>query len=142
MSVEQTTAPPQGTTDDAVAVVRAGYAGFNAADLEALTRVFAEGCSWHTPGRSPMAGDRAGRDAVFAHFGRYVGDTDGTFRAVLQTVGEAEDGRVIAIHHNTARRAGRRLEVDCCLVFEVARGRIVSGREHFFDLHAWDEFWS
>jgi len=24
----------------------------------------------------------------------------------------------------------------------VRDGRIVSGREHFFDLHAWDDFWA
>jgi hypothetical protein len=30
----------------------------------------------------------------------------------------------------------------CCLVFEIRSGRVVSGREHFFDLYAWDAFWS
>jgi hypothetical protein len=39
-----------------------------------------------------------GREAAFAQFGRYGGDTGGTFQAEL--------------------------------------------REHFYDLHAWDEFWS
>jgi hypothetical protein len=24
----------------------------------------------------------------------------------------------------------------------VVDGRIVDGREHFYDLHAWDEFWA
>jgi ketosteroid isomerase-like protein len=33
------------------------------------------------------------------------------------------------------------LDVDCCLVLEVKDGRITDGREHFYDLHAWDEFW-
>jgi ketosteroid isomerase-like protein len=37
---------------------------------------------------------------------------------------------------------GRRLDVDCCIEFEVRDGRIVSGREYFFDLHAWDAFWA
>jgi hypothetical protein len=30
----------------------------------------------------------------------------------------------------------------CCITFEVRDGRIVSGKEHFFDLHNWDDFWS
>ena len=38
-------------------IVRRGYEAFNAADIEALTRLFAENASWHTPGRSPIAGD-------------------------------------------------------------------------------------
>ena len=54
----------------------------------------------------------------------------------------ASDGRVVGIHHNTAERNGKRLDVDCCIVFEIENGRLVEGREHFSDLYAWDEFWS
>jgi len=32
--------------------------------------------------------------------------------------------------------------VLCCIVFELSDGRLQDGREHFFDLYAWDEFWS
>ena len=39
------------------------------------------------------------------------------------------------------RALGRKLDVNCCIVFEVKDGRIVDGREQFFDLHAWVEFW-
>ena len=34
-----------------------------------------ENITWHTPGRSPIAGDHRGRDAVFTQFGRYGGET-------------------------------------------------------------------
>ena len=51
-------------------------------------------------------------------------------------------GRVIAMHRNTGRRAGKQLDVECCVVFEIEDGRCVDGREYVFDLHAWDEFWS
>ena len=54
----------------------------------------------------------------------------------------ADDGRVIGLHHNSADRNGKRLDTDYCIVFEVVKGRIVSGLEHFFDLANWDEFWS
>jgi ketosteroid isomerase-like protein len=37
---------------------------------------------------------------------------------------------------------GQPLEHDCCIVFEVENGRMLSGREHFFDTDNWDEFWS
>jgi hypothetical protein len=53
-----------------------------------------------------------------------------------------EGGRVIGIHHNVAERNGKQLDVYCCIVFELENGRIVDGREHFYDLHAWDKFWS
>jgi ketosteroid isomerase-like protein len=55
---------------------------------------------------------------------------------------KSDDGRVIGIHHNSAQRNGKRLDTGCCIVFEVKDGRIVDGREHFYDLHNWDQFWS
>ena len=123
-------------------VVRRGYQAFNSADMKTLTELFDEKSSWHTPGRSPAAGDRRGRDAVFSQFGRYGGETGGTFKAALQDVFASDDGRVVAIHHNSAQRSGKRLDVGCCIVFQVKDGRIVSGREHFYDLHNWDDFWA
>lgn len=123
-------------------LVRRGYEAFNEADLATLTEIMDENASWHTPGRSPIAGHYQGRDAVFAQFGRYGGETGGTFKAELKQVFTSPDGRVIGLHHNSAERNGRRLDTDCCIVFEVEDGRLLSGREHFFDLANWDEFWS
>jgi len=127
---------------DNVAIVRRGYRAFNDADLAALIELFDENASWHTPGRSPVAGTAVGRDEVFARFGRYVRETHGTFRADLARVLIDEDGNVIGIHHNVGERNGKTLDVYCCIVFELADGRIVGGREHFYDLNAWDQFWS
>ena len=124
------------------ALVRRGYEAFNTADIEALTELFDENASWHTPGRSPIAGDHVGREAVFAQFGRYGGETGGTFKATLQRVLTDEEGRVIGIHHNTAERNGKKLDVYCCIVFEIKEGRLVDGWEYVEDLYVWDAFWS
>jgi ketosteroid isomerase-like protein len=121
-------------------VVRRGYAAFNAGDIETLTALMPDNASWHTPGRSRIAGDHIGRNAVFAQFGRYGGETNGTFKADLKQVLGSDDGRVVAIHHNSGERNGKRLDSDCCIVFEVRNGQMVSGREHFYDLHNWDAF--
>jgi ketosteroid isomerase-like protein len=122
--------------------VRQGYAAFKTADLATLAELMDENVSWHTPGRSPIAGDYVGRDAVFGQFGRYGGETSGTFKAELKQVFTAGDGTVIGLHHNSAERNGKRLDTDCCLVFEFENGRVIAGREVFLDLHNWDEFWS
>ena len=122
------------------AIVRRGYAALNTGDLKTLTELFGDNVSWHTPGGSPLAGDVVGRDAVFARLGRYVAETGGTFRSDLKRLLTDEDGRVIGIHRNVAERDGKRLDVYCCTVFELENGRIVDGREHFYDLPAWDEF--
>ena len=124
------------------AIVRRGYEAFNSADSATLANLFDRNASWHTPGRSSFAGDRQGRDAVFTQFSRYGGETGGTFRANLLNVLESEDGRVVAVHYNSAERNGKHLDVLCCIVFELENGPILIGREHFYDLYAWDEFWS
>jgi len=130
------------TAEQNADVVRRGYAAFNAADIKTLTELFPENASWHTPRRSRIAGDHIGRDAVFGQFGRYGGETNGTFKADLKQVFGADNGRVVAIHHNSGERNGKRLDSDCCIVFEVKNGHILSGREYFYDLHNWDAFWS
>ncbi len=124
------------------AIVARAYKALNTGDIATLTKLFDQTCLWHTPGRSALAGDRHGRDAVFTQFGRYGGETGGTFRADLLNVLESEDGRVVSVHLSRAERKGRRLDALCCIVFEVEHGRIVIGREHFYDLYAWDAFWS
>jgi ketosteroid isomerase-like protein len=110
--------------------------------METLTEIFDENASWHTPGRSPLAGDSKGREATFAQFGRYVGETGGTFKATLLHLLRSEDGRVVGVHRNTASRNGKQLDVGCCILFEFKDGRVIDGREHCYDLYAWDEFWS
>lgn len=130
-----------GKAEENAEVVRRGYAAFNAGDIRALTEIFHESASWHTPGRSRIAGDYKGREAAFAQFGRYGGETSGTFKATLLHLTRSDDGCVVGVHRNTAERNGQHLDVGCCIVFEVKDGQIVSGREHFYDVYAWDAFW-
>jgi hypothetical protein len=130
------------STEKNAEIVRRGYEAFNAGDMKTLTELFHENASWHMPGRSPIAGDYVGRNAVFAQFGHYGGDTGGTFKAVLKSIATSDDGRVVGIHHNTAKKGGKQLDVDCCIVFEIKDGQIFDGKEYFYDLKALDEFWS
>lgn len=122
--------------------VRRGYQAFNAADMKTLAELFDEKATWHAPGKSPISGDFKGREAILAHFGRLGQETGGTMKAELRHLLADEEGRVIAMHHDSAQRGGKRLAVDCCLVFEMKNGRVVSGKEYVYDLHAADAFWS
>lgn len=123
-------------------IVRRGYEAFNRGDMETLAELIDENATWHSPGRGSIAGDRVGRPAIFEQFGRYGEGTGGTFKADLRHVLADEEGRVVGVHRNTGVRNGKRLDVDCCIVFELRNGRVVSGREHYYDLHAWESFWS
>jgi ketosteroid isomerase-like protein len=132
---------PRNAGENAAIVARA-YEAFNARDVATLTKLFDENSSWHTPGRCSIAGSHMGRDAVLAQFGRYGAETSGTFRANLLNLLESDDGRVVAVHYNCAERNGKHLDVLCCIVLELQNGQIIIGREHFYDLYAWDAFWS
>jgi uncharacterized protein len=123
-------------------LIRRGYEAFNSSDMETLTEIFDESVSWHTPGRSSLAGDHEGREATFAYFGQLGEQTGGTFRAELRFVTADDEGQVVGIHHNSGERNGKQLDVDIALVFELKDGKVVDGREYFHDLYAWDEFWS
>lgn len=130
------------TAEESADVVRRAYHAFNAADIALLTQLFDANSSWDSPGRSSAAGLREGSGAVFAQFGRYGGETDGTFKADLQYLTADADGRVVGVHHNSGKRNGKSLNTMCCITFVVRDGRIMSGKEHFFDLYNWDDFWA
>lgn len=89
--------------------------------------------------RAPGVG-RRGDEAFNA--GGYGGDTGGTCKADLRFVAADDEGRVVGVHHNSAERDGEHLDTGCCIVFKLVNGRIVHGREHFYDQRNWDEFWS
>ena len=127
--------------DENAAIMRRAYEAFNRGDMNTLIDLFDESAVWHLPGRSSMANDYQGRDATLAYFGQIGQETGGTFQAGLQHL-LAEGDRVVGIQRNTAERAGKRLEDDVCLVFQLKDGRVTEGWEHHRDLYAWDEFWS
>jgi uncharacterized protein len=128
--------------EENVAIMRRAYEAFNKGELETLTEIFDEGAVWHLPGRSSMAKDYQGREAILAYFGQLGQETGGTFRAELDDLLADGDDRVVGIHRSTAERDGKQLSVGDCIVFQLKDGRITDGREHFHDLYAWDEFWS
>ncbi|MBL9210533.1 MAG: nuclear transport factor 2 family protein [Opitutaceae bacterium] len=121
-------------------IVRRANHAFNTTDLKTLTALFDPNASWQKPGNSSTAGLRMGQQEVFSQFGRYGGETNGTFKAELKAVCADEAGRVVGVHHNSGQRNGKFLASDYCIAFEVRNGRIVSGREHFFDVANWEAF--
>jgi ketosteroid isomerase-like protein len=124
------------------AIMQRAYDAFNSGDLDTLTEIFDESAVWHLPGRSAMANDYQGSEAILTYFGRLGQETEGTFQAELQTLLSDDDDRVVGIQRSTAERDGKHLDVGNCIVFQLEDGRITDGREHFHDLYAWDEFWS
>jgi uncharacterized protein len=109
--------------------------------MDTLPELFDPGIVWHFPGRSPLASDHRGPDAVLGFFGRTIELTAGTFRAELHDV-VADDRHAVGMHRATGEREGRRLEDREVLVFHIRDGRVVEVWQYIQDQYAYDEFFS
>ena len=121
--------------------VRLCYDAFNEGDMETIRKNFHKDVTWDTPGKSSMAGKKHGLDKVIDYFKKLGKETQGTFKANLEETAISEDGQVVGIHTNTAKRNSKKLHLDCCIVFEFKEGKIYSGKEYPYDVYTWDDFW-
>jgi ketosteroid isomerase-like protein len=122
-------------------LVRRGYDAFARGDTGTLREVFDPGIVWHLPGRSLIAGDYDGVDAVLGLFGRTMELTAGTFRADLHEV-VADDQHTVGLHVGRGERGGRTLEDREVLVCHVRDGKIAEVWQYVEDQYAYDEFFS
>jgi uncharacterized protein len=59
--------------------LRIGIRGVAAGDMETVGSLFADDIAWHQSGNSPLAGDLAGKEAVFGNLAQLAELTGGTF---------------------------------------------------------------
>jgi ketosteroid isomerase-like protein len=121
-----------------VARLRDGYAAFAKGDLAALDDLFAEDLLWHTGGRSQLAGDYRGREAVYGLVSKLMEITEGSFRLDLHAI-FADDEHGVALLVTTARRGGRTITVNEVHVFHLRDGKVVEFWDAFTDQYALDE---
>jgi len=112
------------------AAVRRGYVFFNSGDLAGLAGVFAEDVIWHAAGNNQLSGEKRGRDACFAYFGRLAELSGGTFRAELHDVVSGE-AHTVGVHTSVAEREGRRLNERTLLLLHMHDGTILEGWEYY-----------
>jgi uncharacterized protein len=120
-------------------VVRRGYDAFSKGDMQTLRELFDPDVVWHTPGRSQLAGDHRGVDAVLGFFGRTMELTGGTFRVEVHDV-VANDEHVVGLHEVIAEREGKPLRDRNILVFHVRDGRTSEVWQFWTDQYAADAF--
>ncbi|HWH29650.1 MAG TPA: nuclear transport factor 2 family protein [Mycobacteriales bacterium] len=105
-----------------VEMIEQGYANFARGDLDAIREVMSPDVVWHVPGRSSMAGDYRGRDAVIGYFLELFERSGGTVRAELKECSELSPGRVVALVHLSADMPGGRIDQDFVQVFQRENG--------------------
>ena len=123
------------------AVVRAGFAAFDAGDVDTLRQLMAPDVVWHAPGRSPVSGTFKGIDEVLSYFGRLATITDGTFKAEVHDIVGNEE-HVFAAYIATGRRGSRTLRDGAVLLFHVEEQRITQAWLLVGDQYAVDAFFS
>jgi ketosteroid isomerase-like protein len=123
------------------ATVQAFYGALAAGDVDEVARLCTADVTLHIPGGSPLAGRYDGRDAAIGFLGKMQAATAGTYRAALRVL-FANGEQVVAIHHGTATRGEKTLDVDAALLFEVAGGGIAAISAFQTDQDAWDYFFS
>jgi hypothetical protein len=118
--------------------IRDGYAAFAKGDFTVLNDLFAEDLLWHEPGRSQLAGDFRGRDAVYAEFAKLMEITEGTFQLDVQAIfANDEDG--VALVVSSASRGGRSVEAREAHMFRLRNGKVVEFWNASTDQYAFDE---
>ena len=120
--------------------VRSLYAAFSAQDVPRMQQLFDPDVIWHLPGRSVLAGDHQGVDAVLAFFGRVAELSEGSFTVELHDI-IASDEHVVSLHTARGTARGCTLEDHNVIVAHVRDGRIAAIYEHHEDLYAVDAFW-
>ena len=123
------------------AVVRNLYTAFAARDVDAMRRLIADDASWVVPGKSPVAGEHRGHQAIFDYFLELSRRSDGTFRGQLIDVLVGE-GRAAALALATGERAGHLYHGRYLLLCDIDGGRVV--RAVLLPEHpiAFDAFWA
>jgi ketosteroid isomerase-like protein len=126
--------------DDNVQIVRGAYEAFARGDIATLLGVFADGITWHVPGRTTLSGDYKGHDEVVGFFTKCMELSDGTLSVALdEIVGDGE--RVVALTTVSATRKGRSWSSPEVHVWRVVDGKALEFREFQGDQQTEDEFW-
>ena len=128
--------------EDAYAsLIRKAYQDFESGDLDLLQVVMSPDVVWHEPGRSGLAGDYRGPEAVFGFLGQLKALSDGTFTIeVLDVLSEPE--RAVVLQRETATRNGKVLDVIAAVDFEIHHGKITEVTVYQADTYQFDEFWA
>jgi len=124
-------------------LVRRGYEAFGAGDMETLKSLMADDVVHEIPGNNRFTGEHKGRDELMTLYSELFRVSGGTYRADLVSIEERGDNQVVATHHGTAEREGRRLDSNETLTFTIDGGKITRIQSSFSpeDEAAEDAFW-
>jgi ketosteroid isomerase-like protein len=131
-----------GAVDGNLALVRQGYAAFNAKDIPTLMSILSPDVVQHVPGNSSVAGEYRGIEAVLGYYGKLGELTDGSFRADLIDVHGDAVSHVNALHQISATRNGVSRVTRGSILFTIKDGKATDLLELRGDLAGDDAFFA
>ncbi|MFJ8533494.1 nuclear transport factor 2 family protein [Streptomyces sp. NPDC093591] len=123
-------------------LVRKGYEAFSRGDMDTLRTLLTGDATHHFPGDHSMAGDYKGQDACIDMYQRLFEETAGTFKVELRHLFADGRGHVMSVHHATAERQGKRLDMDGGIVFRIVGEKVSDLDECVADMDKLNDFWS
>ena len=127
--------------DSTLDVVRKAYEALAAGDFGSLLALLADDVKAHVPGRSPVAGDYDGKEAVGGYVARLAELSGGTLRFQPHDV-IASEAHAVGLVKDLAERGDKVLDMNNVHVWHVAAGRLSEIWIYPGDVYAWDDFWS
>ena len=122
-------------------LIRRTYQDFESGDLDLLRVVMAQDVVWHEPGRSRLAGDYKGPEAVLGLLRTLKSGSGGTFAIdVLDVLSKPE--RAVVLQRETATRNRRKLDVIAAVEFEIHHEQITEVTVYQADTYQFDDFWT
>lgn len=123
-------------------LLRRYFKAVESGDVGALDEIFAEDVVGHIAGRHELAGERRGKQAVFAFFGQLAERSKGTARLSLRE-SLVDDWFAVALVDAFGRIGERSIDGEPgVLVMRIQDGRFVEWWSHHYDQPKMDHIWS
>ena len=115
------------------------YESFQAGDMNTVQSLLASDIIWHSPGQG--AEHFHGIDAVMTEFGRLYGDTDGTFRVMVDEITEGDES-VVVLARATGTRGDKTFDQAYPHVFRFRGEQVSESWILYHDQAATAAFWA
>jgi uncharacterized protein len=123
-----------------IELVRAAYAAFATGDMDAFGALYSDDVVHILPGKSRVCGNHRGPGRA-----RLLPRTRRALRRPIRVEPETfftdGDRRVLVIHHTTATRDGRQLDIREGIVIMISDGKITALDGFLADFDQYEAFW-
>ncbi len=115
--------------------------GFNSNDLAVVAEVLSPELVYTMPGKSSLAGRTQGIPDHIEMLRRARELSGGTLRLDPSAI-LADDEHLVVLGRISAKRHGKILDSEHCVLFRFSEGKIIEGRTVPTDLYEFDTFWA